>query len=98
MALCAVSRNLPSAPPGPARVSHRTRSAPLSPANDSVCELPRPPHDPMRRQMICGSAFAGVVSRRHAATALRAATTSAATMRRAMRWLRLCVPATIAES
>src|SRR2546429_9782277 len=49
MALRSTSRNLPVDAGASFAVCHRTRSDPLSKANDSVCVLPWPDHDPSVR-------------------------------------------------
>ncbi len=63
MALCALILKAPwagdAASPGSAVVSHRTRSAPVSLVNDSVCRLPWPDHEPSWWYAIVGSAGLG---------------------------------------
>src|SRR5262245_54422014 len=71
MALWAVTRNA-AVLPGErvaAVVVQRTRKAPLSLVNDSVCLLPWPDHDPIARQATtrCGTGGGGSAAWRQAA-------------------------------
>lgn len=76
MALWIVSSNEPSPGAGGFFVVQRTRRAPVSLVNDSVCEAPRPDHAP-RACHVASRVAAGVADTRQPAVARRRTTESA---------------------
>ena len=76
IALLIVSSNAPPPGAGGFFVVQRTRSAPVSLVNDSVCETPRPDHDPSECH-ITSRVVAGVAATRQPAVARKRTTGSA---------------------